>query len=409
MASNEQSPPTTNGVVNGNVNGNVNGHSELGSSSPKPRILNVGIIGCGEIAQVAHIPNINALAHLFRITYLCDISQDSLKHCSTLVRGPAPQVSTDAEVLCSSDSVDVVFICNADAYHVPHGLLALKHDKYCLIEKPAAVCFRDIDTLIEAEKKSKGRVFVGTMRRFAGPFADMVREVGGMEKIQYARVRDIIGPNSVFVDQSGAFPQRFDDFRDEDNRDREQRETDIADQALGKEFCVPITPQSKRMLRVLGGLGTHDLSAMREILGMPVTVRGACLTFPGIFNVLFEYDGFPVSYECGLSGVPVFDAHIEVYSPNKIVRIDFDSPYIKGLPVTMTVRESFDHGAYQERKIRKTYQDAYTLEMFDLYECVVNGRSPKTSALDARQDIELFSMILRAGSYRYKSANAGPL
>jgi predicted dehydrogenase len=148
---------------------------------------------------------------------------------------------------------------------------------------------------------------------------------------------------------------------------------------------------------------------MREILGMPVTVRGACLTFPGIFNVLFEYDGFPVSYECGLSGVPVFDAHIEVYSPNKIVRIDFDSPYIKGLPVTMTIRESLDHGAYQERKIRKTYQDAYTLEMFDLYECVVNGRSPKTSALDARQDIELFSMILRAGSYRYKSANAGPL
>ncbi|RKL47635.1 hypothetical protein BFJ72_g1867 [Fusarium proliferatum] len=354
-------------------------------SSTSDRILRIGIIGCGEISQVAHIPNMNFLSHKYQTTYLCDISKQALAHCTTRVQGGTPKTTTNAEELCSSPDVDVVLIANADAYHVEHGILALKNDKYCLIEKPAATCFRDIDRLIEAEKTSKGKVFVGTMRRYATAFIDAVAEVGGMQKIQYARVRDIIGPNSTFVEQNGTFPQKFNDFTEEDGQDRSRREADIFEQALVKD------------------LGTHDLSAMREILGMPKSVAGAVLTLPGIFSVLFQYDDFPVTYESGLSGVPQFDAHIEVYSANKIVRVNFDSPYVKGLPVIMTIREKIGEGGFQERIIRKTYEDPYTLEMLDLYDCVVGGKVPKTSAADARKDVELFEMILRAGAERFKS------
>lgn len=136
-------------------------------------------------------------------------------------------------------------------YHM--AFLALKYNKYCLVEKPAALCFRDVDVLVDAEKESEGRIFVGTMRRFATPFKDVVNEVGVMGKIQYARVRDIIGFNSVFVEQSGTFPQKFNDFSEADGQDRAARGTDIFEQALDKEFGVPVIPKSKRMLRVLGG------------------------------------------------------------------------------------------------------------------------------------------------------------
>ncbi|CAH0058239.1 unnamed protein product [Clonostachys solani] len=367
------------------------------------RILRIGIIGCGEISQVAHIPNVNALAHRFRTTYLCDISKQSLAYCAGKVLGGAPYTTTDPVELCSSPEVDIVLIANADAYHVEHGVIALQNDKYCLIEKPAALCFRDLDRLIEVEKSSKGKVFVGTMRRYATAFLEAVKEVGGMDQIKFARVRDIIGPNSVFVEQSGMFPQRFTDFSEADGQDRVRRENDIYEQALKHEFDVPVTPKSMRMLRILGALGTHDLSAMREILGMPLGVAGACLTMPGIFSVLFQYNDFPVSYESGLINVPQFDAHIEVYSTDKIVRINYDSPYVKGLPVTMTIREKDGEAGFQERTIRRTYEDPYTLEMLELYDCVINSKTPKTSAQDARQDIELFRMILKAGEDRYKA------
>lgn len=217
------------------------------------RVVRVGIIGCGEISQVAHIPNINSLADRFQTTYLCDISRESLEYCARKVQGGAPSTTTDAEELCSSPEVDVVLIANADAYHVEHGLLALRHDKFVLIEKPAALCFRDVDRLIAAEQASGGSVFVGTMRRYAPAFLDAVREVGSMETIQYCRVRDIIGPNDVFVGQSGTFPRRFADFSEADSQDRVAREGDIQRQALEEEFGVPNTPHSKLMLRVLGG------------------------------------------------------------------------------------------------------------------------------------------------------------
>lgn len=136
---------------------------------------------------------------------------------------------------------------------------------------------------------------------------------------------------------------------------------------------------------------------MREMIGMPKSVAGAILTLPGIFSVLFQYDGFPVSYESGLCSVPQFDAHIEVYSPEKIVRVEIDSPYVKGLPVTLTIREKIGDGGFQERKVRKTYEDPYTLEFLDLYDCVVRGKTPKSSAADARKDVELFKMIMQAG------------
>ena len=137
---------------------------------------------------------------------------------------------------------------------------------------------------------------------------------------------------------------------------------------------------------------------MREVFGMPNRVAGASMNLPNIFCALFQYDTFPVMYKSGLNSVPHFDAHIEVYSPEKIVRVNYDTPYIKGLPVTLTIREKLGDGGFQERTVRKTYEDPYTLEFMELYRCAVEGIAPKTSAEDARQDLELYRMILQANA-----------
>ena len=141
---------------------------------------------------------------------------------------------------------------------------------------------------------------------------------------------------------------------------------------------------------------------MREIIGMPKGVSGAVLAFPGVLGVLFHYDDFPVTYESGIIDVPQFDAHIEVYSAHKIVRVQWDSPYVRGLPVTMTVREKVGEAGAQEKVVRKTYLDPYTAEFLDFYDCVIHGKTPKTSAADARNDIELYKMILGADMERFE-------
>ncbi len=58
------------------------------------------------------------------------------------------------------------------------------------------------------------------------------------------------------------------------------RSAELMTQALEEECGIVQTEQSKRFWRILGGLGTHDLSAMREILGMPISVQGVSYNFP---------------------------------------------------------------------------------------------------------------------------------
>jgi len=65
-----------------------------------------------------------------------------------------------------------------------------------LVEKPIAVCYRDLDEIAEAEKASKGKVFVGYQRRYAEALLDAIEEVKG-EKIDYIRVRGMLGPSVV--------------------------------------------------------------------------------------------------------------------------------------------------------------------------------------------------------------------
>lgn len=141
------------------------------------------------------------------------------------------------------------------------------------------------------------------------------------------------------------------------------------------------------------------------------------------YSVLFQFPNFVVSYESGIDEIPRFDAHLEVYSKTKQVTVQYDTPYVKGLPVTMTVRENVD-GAYQERLIRNTYEDPYTLvrtawsvcffvrhslirialqEYRELYALVTEGKPVKTTAEDAVLDLKIFQMIMRAGKPQFES------
>ncbi|KAK6522848.1 hypothetical protein TWF281_002279 [Arthrobotrys megalospora] len=363
---------------------------------PTPKVIRLGLIGCGEIAQVAHIPTITFLSSKFRLTYLCDVDPNSLSFCASRVAGSIrPKTTQSASELCSSPDVDAVFVCSSDAVHTMHGVLALKNDKHVLIEKPLALCKRDIEELREAEKGSKGRVFVGYMRRYASAFLDVMKEVGGTEGIQYVKVRDIICPNSVFINQSGTFPQKFQGVSAQDAQELAEKEDSMVHQALTVDMGLPVTEERKKMLRLLGGLGSHDLSAMRELIGMPKGVLGARVT-PQMWTVLFDYTTFAVTYESGFNSVPLFDASIEVFTENKVVTVKYDTPYVKGLPTTMVVRERVGETGFQERIVRTSYEDPYTKEMLEWYECIVNGKAVKTTIDDAVMELELFKMILTA-------------
>lgn len=170
-------------------------------------------------------------------------------------------------------------------------------------------------------------------------------------------------------------------------------------QALNVECQVDVTPDCITQYQNLCGLGSHDLSAMREVLGMPDDVIGASLGSE-FWNVLFKFHGYTVSYESGFHNVPAFDAHIKVYGADKSVLVQWDTPFIRGLPVTTTMRERVDGGGVKETHMRKTFEDPFVLELKELHAMVTESKPTKTSAEDAILDIHLWQMIIRAAAQR---------
>ncbi|HTI13460.1 MAG TPA: Gfo/Idh/MocA family oxidoreductase [Dictyobacter sp.] len=352
--------------------------------------IKVGLVGLGEVAQITHLPILQALSDKFEIAALCDISQQLLSTLGERYRVPVEHRYLDYHEIAQQDDLDVIFVLNSDEYHTDTALAAIQHGKHVMIEKPMCLTRAEADAIISARDKAGVKVMVGYMRRYAPAFVEAVKQVRALEQINYARVRDIIGQNALIISQANAvvYPN---DFPPAAARDRSERARRLVNAAVGD-----VSPELQRVYRLLCGLSSHDLSAMRELLGMPRRVAAAREWHGGNFiTAIFEYDDYCVTFETGVDRNVRFDAHIEVYSETKEIRVQYDTPYIRHLPTTLTVVES--HGqAYEESVLRPTFTDPYTIELQHLYDVLTQDVQPKTTAEDFVQDLELFGMIMQA-------------
>ncbi len=350
--------------------------------------VKVGLVGLGEIAQVAHLPILQAYSDLFEIAAFCDISQELLAALGERYHVPPACRYTDYNDIAAQSDLDAILVLNSDEYHTDSALAALGHGKHVLIEKPMCLTRKEAESIIKARDEANVQVMVGYMRRYAPAFVQAVEQVRALEKINYARVRDIIGQNSQFVEQSSVV-LRPKDIPQEAMRDRAERASRLVKAAIGDAAT-----ELGSTYRLLCGLSSHDLSAMRELLGMPQRVIAARQT--GIFlTALFEYEGFTVSFETGIDHNRRFDAHLQVYGETREIRVQYNTPYIRQLPTRLFLTET-QGDAYEEREVRPTFTDPYTIELLHFHEIVSHNTRPKTSAEDFLYDLDLFEMIINA-------------
>src|SRR5947209_6581672 len=324
--------------------------------------IKVGVVGLGEIAQIIHLPILQAHSDKFEIAAICDISQELLTTLGDRYNVPAEYRYTDYNDLAGQRDLDAVLVMNSDEYHTDSALAAIGHGKHVLIEKPMCLTRQEAEAILKARDEAGVQVMVGYMRRYAPAFVQAVEQVRALEKINYARVRDIIGQNAQFVEQS-SIVLRPKDIPQEAMRDRAERASRLVKTAIGDA-----PPDLVRTYRLLCGLSSHDLSAMRELLGMPKGVIAAQQR--GVFlTTLFDYESFTVTFETGIDHNRRFDAHIAVYGESKEIRVQYDTPYIRHLPTQLFIKETKGE-AFEERVIRPTFTDPYTVEMLHFYEVV---------------------------------------
>ncbi len=357
-----------------------------------PQRICLGIVGLGEVAQITHLPILRTMPERFCVTAVCDISAQLLQVVGDREGIPTEARTTDVHALAARDDVDAVFVLNSDEYHAEAALAAIRAGKHVLIEKPMCLTLADADAIIAARDQAGVQVIVGYMRRFAPAFVRAVEEVRALDRILYARVRAHVGPNSLFIDQTGVIVERPTDIPEASMDDRRERAARMAAEALGEE----VSAELRLTWRLLNGLNSHDLSAMRELIGMPRRVIAASHSNGGRhYHAILDFGDFHAAFESGTDIQARFDAHIEVLSPTKTIRIQYDTPYIRHLPTTLHIRETTGD-RLTETIDRPTFVDPYTHELVHFHDVIHGRATPKTTPEDAREDIQLFRMIIDA-------------
>jgi predicted dehydrogenase len=130
--------------------------------------VKIGIIGCGKITQVSHIPSLLEIPGKAKITALLDVNQktvEKLKQEKDLDSG----IYTSIKEFLKSD-IDAVVICTPNSLHYKQSMQALEAGKHVLVEKPMATSLKQADEMIAFAKKQNLVLQVNQSLRFSAPY-----------------------------------------------------------------------------------------------------------------------------------------------------------------------------------------------------------------------------------------------
>ncbi len=126
-------------------------------------ILNIGLLGCGAIAQFAHLPAL-ARTRRARLIALCDTADDLLQAIGR--KAGVDRLYTRYEDLLSDDQVRAVLVAVPDPLHVPLAERALRAGKHVLVEKPLGANSRECRELARLVRETGLLLQVGSMKRY---------------------------------------------------------------------------------------------------------------------------------------------------------------------------------------------------------------------------------------------------
>lgn len=139
--------------------------SARGAASPNER-PNVALIGCGGRGRfIIRVMIEEAGADC---TCLCDLSQSRVDSCWKFieeVQATKPRFETDFRRVLESKDVDAVIIATHDIYHAPITIAACQAGKDVYVEKPHSHNLWESGKMVEAARKYRRIVQVGTQNR----------------------------------------------------------------------------------------------------------------------------------------------------------------------------------------------------------------------------------------------------
>ena len=125
--------------------------------------MKVAIIGCGCIANNAHIPAYMANPDV-EIKYFCDIIREKAEKC--VEKNNCGTAIEDYHIALNDPEIEAVSVCTPNRMHTQISIDALKAGKNVLCEKPAARTYAEAKLMQEAQHETGKVLNIGVVNRF---------------------------------------------------------------------------------------------------------------------------------------------------------------------------------------------------------------------------------------------------
>ena len=151
-------------------------------------MIKIGIIGCGKIAQVRHIPEYAANPGA-TLTGFYDLNPTRAAELAKKYGGKA---YGSVEELLADKHIDAVSVCTSNVTHAEISIAALRAGKHVLCEKPMATTLADCEAMVQTARETKRTLMIGQNQRLAKA------HVKARELIAAGLIGEIVGFRTTF-------------------------------------------------------------------------------------------------------------------------------------------------------------------------------------------------------------------
>jgi predicted dehydrogenase len=350
--------------------------------------VRLGVVGCGAIAQIQHLPNLAALQEEFSVEMVCDRSPWLARQVAAQFQ--VARHTSDYRRLLEAD-VQAVLLCHTDP-KTEVAIAAFAAGKHVFIEKPVCFSLEEADALLEAARAS-GRVgLAGYMKVYDPAFAVVRSEVEQMSAIRFAQINHLHTDNSHHLAQFRL--KRAPDLGPQVLQATARAREQAVRQAIGE---VPAEVQGA--FGHLSGSMIHDLYGLRALMGVPAEVVSTEIWNQGWgIAALFAYES---GARCAatwveLSQVRDFKETLEIFGDDRRITLSYPTGFARGILSTVTIQGLDQEGNPVCRQPAIPWESPFVRELRHFHECITTGAAPQTSLEEARQDIKLIIDIIRA-------------
>ncbi len=359
--------------------------------------IRIGVIGCGAIAQVHHLPNLNTLHREFEVQIVCDFSVGAAR--AVAKRFHVPQYVTDFNKLLATD-VDAVLLCHGDP-KTEVALAAFEAGKHVFIEKPVCFSLQEIDAMLTAQRQAGTIAQAGYMKVHDPAFQLAKREVDTMESYRFVQINHLHPNNSLHLSQFDV--ERFDDVPPDAlkpagaAREKAQAEA-IGDVLSQTRLDRDRHSKAQRVFYLLAGSMIHDIYSLRVMLGPPREIVSVEVWAEGRgVTIVFAY---PNGARCVATWVDLpdlwdFRETLEIYGDNKRVIVSYPTGFSRGILSEVTIHGIDPDGTTYSKTPAVEWDSAFVRELRHFHACIIGAETCYTSLESARNDIALIIDIVK--------------